>query len=367
MEELLLAIPLSQPQRHRAHVLPPEGLPTRRDPLRPQCRELPRRSLHRGRRQLLVMSLDPKSLAEQPGIGRGAVLQRHHDFVGVLDHMSVGDDDPAWIDDRAGADDVEDVRGVGDVFRGLAGIRALAFALDVFTTLGNTLLTRAAKPSDSGGTAAGGASRKIAATATNRTRQSGIVLSFLNSSNGGATRAPPRVLLVRRLLGGHCRILRLSGDEVAVAFRLAGDEIAGALRLAGDEVAAALGLAGDEIAGALGPGILRPARRLSKRARARQKTGGYNGQLKRFHRSSPFSPNGNSTDGTRFCRQAAIFVCDPGHIAVGLRELVPCTRTSIRQHLCESRVRISSKIMERQPKLAQALLGALCCARLRVL
>src|SRR3954454_25163877 len=39
---------------------------------------------------------------------------------------------------------------------------------------------------------------------------------------------------------------------------------------------------------------------------------------------------------------------------------------SIRQHLCESRVRISSKIMERQPKLAQALLGALC-ARLRTL
>jgi len=66
--------------------------------------------------------------------------------IGVLDHMSIGDDDPAWIDDRAGADDVEDVRGVGDVFRGLAGIRALAFALDVFTTLGNTLLTRAAKP-----------------------------------------------------------------------------------------------------------------------------------------------------------------------------------------------------------------------------
>src|SRR3954471_10475479 len=58
-----LAIPLSHPQRHRAHVLPPEGLPTRRDPLRPQCRELPRRSLHRGRRQLLVMSLDPKAEA----------------------------------------------------------------------------------------------------------------------------------------------------------------------------------------------------------------------------------------------------------------------------------------------------------------
>jgi len=28
VEELLLALPLSQPQRHRAHVLPPEGLPT---------------------------------------------------------------------------------------------------------------------------------------------------------------------------------------------------------------------------------------------------------------------------------------------------------------------------------------------------
>ena len=54
--------PFLQPQRHRAHVLPPEGLPTRRDPLRPQCRELPRRSLHRGRRQLLVMSLDPSHL-----------------------------------------------------------------------------------------------------------------------------------------------------------------------------------------------------------------------------------------------------------------------------------------------------------------
>src|SRR3954447_24610666 len=45
----------------RAHVLPPEGLPTRRDPLRPQCRELPRRSLHRGRRQISVINLDPKS------------------------------------------------------------------------------------------------------------------------------------------------------------------------------------------------------------------------------------------------------------------------------------------------------------------
>ena len=59
MEELLLAVPLSQPKRHRAHVLPPEGLSARRHPLRPERRELPRRSLHRRDRQLLVMSPDP--------------------------------------------------------------------------------------------------------------------------------------------------------------------------------------------------------------------------------------------------------------------------------------------------------------------
>ena len=58
MEELLLAVPLPQPERHRAHVLQAEGLPARRDPLRPQCRKLPRRCLYRRDRQLLVMSLD---------------------------------------------------------------------------------------------------------------------------------------------------------------------------------------------------------------------------------------------------------------------------------------------------------------------
>ena len=79
MEKLLLAIPISQPKRHRAHVLPPEGLPTRRDPLRPQCRELPRRSLHRGRRQLLVMSLDPRcSVPAFDGVGCGLALTRRN-------------------------------------------------------------------------------------------------------------------------------------------------------------------------------------------------------------------------------------------------------------------------------------------------
>src|SRR3954466_13933746 len=54
--------------------------PTRRDPLRPQCRELPRRSLHRGRRQLLVMSLDPRldlcSEVAEP-VGRSPVGQSY--------------------------------------------------------------------------------------------------------------------------------------------------------------------------------------------------------------------------------------------------------------------------------------------------
>jgi hypothetical protein len=74
--------------------------------------------------------IEVQSLAEQAGICRGAVLQRHHDLVGVLDHVPVGDDDPARIDDRAGADDVDDVRRVGDVLRRLARIGALTFTLD---------------------------------------------------------------------------------------------------------------------------------------------------------------------------------------------------------------------------------------------
>ena len=60
MEELLLALPLPQPQRHRAHVLPAEGLPARGDAIRPKRGKLPGRSVHRRRRQLLVMSLDPR-------------------------------------------------------------------------------------------------------------------------------------------------------------------------------------------------------------------------------------------------------------------------------------------------------------------
>ena len=56
LEELLLARPLSRPQRHRAHVLSPEGLPAYRHALRPARHQLSRRRLHRRNCQLLVIS-----------------------------------------------------------------------------------------------------------------------------------------------------------------------------------------------------------------------------------------------------------------------------------------------------------------------
>src|SRR6185437_13466212 len=59
LEELLLARPLSKPQRHRAHVLSPEGLPSHRHQIRPSRNQFPRSRLHRCGCQLLVMSPDP--------------------------------------------------------------------------------------------------------------------------------------------------------------------------------------------------------------------------------------------------------------------------------------------------------------------
>ena len=68
MEELLFAVPLSQSQRHRTHVLPVEGLPAHRDTLRPKRSQFPCGRLHRRNRQLLVMSLDPNiTLADFSG------------------------------------------------------------------------------------------------------------------------------------------------------------------------------------------------------------------------------------------------------------------------------------------------------------
>src|SRR5436305_5183245 len=48
--------------------------------------------------------IEIEPFAEQARICGGPVLQGHRDFVGILDHMPVGDDDAARIDDRAGAD-----------------------------------------------------------------------------------------------------------------------------------------------------------------------------------------------------------------------------------------------------------------------
>ena len=59
LEELLLARPLSKPQRHRAHVLSPEGLPSHRHQIRSSRNQFPRSRLHRCGCQLLVMSPDP--------------------------------------------------------------------------------------------------------------------------------------------------------------------------------------------------------------------------------------------------------------------------------------------------------------------
>ena len=73
MEELLLALPLSQPQRHRTHVLPIEGLQARRHALRPKRSELPRSSLPPRDRQLLVMSPSPRSaIFKRRSIRRGS-------------------------------------------------------------------------------------------------------------------------------------------------------------------------------------------------------------------------------------------------------------------------------------------------------
>src|SRR3954449_5485608 len=84
-------------------------------------------------------------------------------------------------------------------------------------------------------------------------------------------------------------ILRLAGDEVAVAFRLAGDE-----------VAVAFGLASNEVARALRPGIRRSTRGLGESGCCGQKTGGEKRKFQRFHRGdlrvtgtagSPWTPN----------------------------------------------------------------------------
>ena len=63
-EAVLLARTLSRPQRNRAHVRPPQGLPSDRDPLRQARGKLPRCRLRRRNRQLPVMSLEPTRVVE---------------------------------------------------------------------------------------------------------------------------------------------------------------------------------------------------------------------------------------------------------------------------------------------------------------
>src|SRR4029077_11211406 len=61
LEELLLALPVPRPQRHRAYVRAPQGISQNRNSIRPQRPQLPRRPLSRRYPLLLVMSPDPSS------------------------------------------------------------------------------------------------------------------------------------------------------------------------------------------------------------------------------------------------------------------------------------------------------------------
>src|SRR6516162_8055291 len=60
LEELLLALPVPRPQRHRAHVRTPQGFSQNRNSIRPQRPQLPRRPLSRRYPLLLVMSPNPR-------------------------------------------------------------------------------------------------------------------------------------------------------------------------------------------------------------------------------------------------------------------------------------------------------------------
>src|SRR5215469_16009162 len=59
LEELLLALPVPRPQRHRAYVRTPQGFSQNRNQIRPPRPQLSRRRLSRRHPLLLVMSPDP--------------------------------------------------------------------------------------------------------------------------------------------------------------------------------------------------------------------------------------------------------------------------------------------------------------------
>ena len=61
LEGLLQPLPLSRAQRHRAHVLPAQGLPAYRHKIRQARGKLPRIRSDRGAHRILVMSPDPSA------------------------------------------------------------------------------------------------------------------------------------------------------------------------------------------------------------------------------------------------------------------------------------------------------------------
>src|SRR6476620_3660238 len=114
--------------------------------------------------------------------------------------------------------------------------------IEILTTAGDTRAASGAK--DSGAAPAAQIGAKAARPekiARGRARQKPMGLSSKRKRRDALRPAEDldfRTYAERRNL--LRRILRLAGDEVAVAFRLAGDEVAVAFRLAGDEVAGAL-------------------------------------------------------------------------------------------------------------------------------
>jgi transposase len=100
MEKLLLAAPLSQPQRHRAHVLPPQGLPAHSDALRPKRCQFPRRRLRRGNRLLLDMGPDPSDFRREALMNRDQFWLTDAQFLKIAPHLPTDTRGKERVDDR---------------------------------------------------------------------------------------------------------------------------------------------------------------------------------------------------------------------------------------------------------------------------
>src|SRR6476620_2860087 len=173
--------------------------------------------------------------------------------------------------------------------------------IEILTTAGDTRAASGAK--DSGAAPAAQIGAKAARPekiARGRARQKPMGLSSKRKRRDALRPAEDldfRTYAERRNL--LRRILRLAGDEVAVAFRLAGDEVAGAFRLTGNEVARAFRLAGDEVAGALRARVRGSARGLSESGCDGEKSGGEKRKFEGLHVQSSMGLRRTGTSAPR--------------------------------------------------------------------